>query len=112
MAGSRRFVSVRLRRRCRVQSDDASVFVSEGEEIAEGLGTLERGKPIRFTRNREVLGCLSREHDEDAGVRSTLVELACGMQVLWPISERGSHPVTAAQSATERLQCLVPRRRA
>ena len=34
------------------------------------------------------------------------------MQVSWPISERGRHPVAVAESATERLQCLVAHRRA
>jgi hypothetical protein len=51
------------------------------------LGALEHGEPIRLTRNRDVLGCISREHDEHARTRSTRMELARGMQVTRPVFE-------------------------
>jgi hypothetical protein len=95
-----------------VYVDNASLFVRECEEIAEGLGALQHGEPVGLTRNRNVLGCIRREHSEDAGVRSTFMELTCGMQVPRPISERGRHSETVAYSTPERLQRLVAHRRA
>jgi hypothetical protein len=92
-----------------VNADYASLFVAERQEIAECLGALEHSEPIRLTRNRDVLGCISREHDEHARVRSTLMELARGMQVTQPVPEGGDHPEAIAENTTERLQCLVPR---
>ena len=95
-----------------MDANHTSLFVNQCEVIAQGLGALQRGEPIGFTRNRNVLGYISREHDEDTGVRPTLVELARGMQVPRPISERSRHPVAIADSAPEGLQGLMSHRRA
>jgi hypothetical protein len=86
-----------------VNADDASSFATEREEIAEGLGALEQGKPIGLTRNRNVVWCISREHDEHARVRSTFMELARGMQVARTVPEGSGHSEAVAECATERL---------
>ena len=90
MAGSRGFVSVRLRRRCRVQSDDASVFVSEGEEIAEAWARWSVANPYASPGIGRSSDASAVNMMKTPVFRSALVELACGMQVLWPISERGA----------------------
>jgi hypothetical protein len=94
----------------KVNANDAALSVIEREEIAEGLGALERGEPIDLTRDGDVLGCISREHDEHARVRSTLMQLAGGMQVTRPVPERSGHLKALADSTAERLQYPVSRR--
>jgi len=44
------------------------------------------------------------KHGEDAGVRSTFMELTSGMQVPRPISERGRHSENGRVQHPERLQ--------
>jgi hypothetical protein len=82
----------------KVDVDNASLLVTESEGIAEGFGALEGGEPIRLTRNWDILGCLSREHDEHACVRSTLIDLASGMQVARPMPECGRTHATSGKA--------------
>ena len=64
-----------------VHAHDAASGITQGLEVAQGLGRLESGETVACTRNGHVVLVLTRELDEDAVGASSLVQLPGGMQV-------------------------------
>ena len=75
--------------------------VSERPNVAERLSVDELAEAVRPPRNREVARVPSHDLQDPADRRSTLMELARGVQEARPNSNRGGSPRCVAQGEAQ-----------
>src|SRR5579864_806245 len=84
----------------------AAARVIERREVAERLRQFERPEGKRLARNRDVLPRRRGQDEEDAGVRSTLVQLPGRVQIARSIAEHRRRTRPVANGATKRLELV------
>ena len=90
------------------QQRDAPSFARERLEITECLGRFEHREGVGFIRHGEIFLWLRGHDEEHAVVRSTLVQLARGVQVPRPVSRSGGTPGLGGDRRAEGVQCVLP----
>src|SRR6266852_232168 len=73
-------------------------------EVAERLRQLQGAERKRLAGNRHVLTRRGRNQDEDAGVRSSLVELTGRMEVPGSVAEHRRHSCAISNRMAKGLQ--------
>src|SRR5712691_9142206 len=75
-------------------------------EVAKRLRELQGAERKGLAGNGHVLTRRGRNQDEDAGVRSSLVELTGRMEVPGSVAEHRRHPCAISNRMTKRLQLV------
>src|SRR5260370_22186017 len=90
-----------------MDAQGATAALGENGKVAAGLRCFHHAKCVLLSRDRQILGIVAGDLQEDAAVGAAFIRLSGGVQEARTETENGGHFFLVADSVANRLQGLL-----